>query len=209
MIITLTPNPSIDRTYEIPVLVPGEVHRTTRLHQEPSGKGVNVTRALTVNGIASVAVLPSGGAAGSELAGLLDDEKVSYRAVLVSGPVRINISLTEPGGRTTKINEAGPALTPRELEQLTESALAAAGPGDWIVCSGRLPPGAPRTITHALASARTGRACVSRSIPAVKPWKPGWPPRPMSLSRTSASWPALRASRSQPWGRRLPAPGSC
>lgn len=143
MITTVTPNPSIDRTYELPVLIPGEVHRAARRHQEPSGKGVNVTRALTVNGVPSLAVLPCGGPAGRELTGLLDAEKVRYRAVPVSGPVRINISLTEPAGRTTKINEAGPSLSASELEQLTENALAEARPGDWIVCSGSLPPGAP------------------------------------------------------------------
>jgi 1-phosphofructokinase len=157
VIVTLTPNPSIDRTYETPVLVPGQVHRATRMHQEPSGKGVNVTRALTVNGIPSLAVLPCGGPAGRELASLLDDEKVSYRAVPVAGPVRINISLTEPGGRTTKINEPGPALTARELEELTDSALAAAGPGDWLVCSGSLPPGAPRDY-YARAGQRAHQA---------------------------------------------------
>jgi 1-phosphofructokinase len=159
VIITLTPNPSIDRTYELPVLMPGEVHRATQWHQEPSGKGVNVTRALTVNGIPSLAVLPCGGPAGTELAGLLDEEKVRYRAVPVSGPVRTNISLTEPGGRTTKINEAGPALTAPELDQLTASALAAAGPGDWIVCSGSLPPGVPRDY-YARAGQRAHQAAL-------------------------------------------------
>jgi 1-phosphofructokinase len=157
VIITVTPNPSIDRTYELPVLIPGEVHRATRRHQEPSGKGVNVARALAVNGIPSLAVWPCGGPAGTELAGLLEEENVRYRAVPVSGMVRTNISLTEPGGRTTKINEAGPALTAPELEQLTENALAAAGAGDWIVCSGSLPPGAPRDY-YARVGQRAHRA---------------------------------------------------
>ena len=57
-IVTVTPNPSVDRTYEIPALAAGEINRAARVHQEPSGKGVNVTRALTVNGVPSLAVLP-------------------------------------------------------------------------------------------------------------------------------------------------------
>lgn len=143
MIITVTPNPSVDRTYEIPVLAPGEINRATRVHQEPSGKGVNVTRALTVNRVPSLAVLPVGGTEGEVLTALLEAEKVSYRAVPIAGSVRVNISLTEPGGRATKINEAGASLVAGELDRLTSTALAAAGPGDWIVCSGSLPPGAP------------------------------------------------------------------
>ena len=141
MIVTVTPNPSVDRTYEIPALAAGEIHRATRVHQEPGGKGVNVTRALTVNGVPSLAVLPCGGTEGEVLTTLLEAERVPYRTVPIAGSVRVNVSLTEPGGRATKINEAGPALDAGELEQLTSTALAAAGPGDWIVCSGSLPPG--------------------------------------------------------------------
>jgi 1-phosphofructokinase len=159
VIVTVTPNPSVDRTYEIPALAPGEINRATRVHQEPSGKGVNVTRALTVNGVPSVAVFPCGGAEGEVLTALLVGERVPYRAVPIAGAVRMNISVTEPGGRATKINEPGAALSSAELELLTSTALAAAaptalaaagptalaaaGPGDWIVCSGSLPPGAP------------------------------------------------------------------
>jgi 1-phosphofructokinase len=143
VIITLTPNPSIDRTFELPALALGQVNRATGQRQEPSGKGVNVTRALTANGVASLAVLPCGGPEGDELTALLDAEQVTYQAVHIAGSTRANISLTEPGGRVTKVNAAGPALTPRDLERLTETALAAARPGDWIVCSGSLPPGAP------------------------------------------------------------------
>jgi 1-phosphofructokinase len=158
VIITLTPNPSVDRTYEVPMLMPGKVHRATRQHREPSGKGVNLTRALAANGIPSLAVLPCGGPEGSQLAALLDGENVTYRTVRITGSVRVNISLTEPGGRATKINAAGPALTRRELAELTETALAAASPGDWIVCSGSLPPGAPRDYyAHVGRQARRAR----------------------------------------------------
>jgi 1-phosphofructokinase len=143
VIVTVTPNPSVDRTYEIPALAPGEINRATRVHQEPGGKGVNVTRALTVNGVPSVAVFPCGGAEGDVLTALLAEEEVPYRAVPIAGAVRVNISVTEPGGRATKINEPGAALSGAELELLTSTALAAAAPGDWIVCSGSLPPGAP------------------------------------------------------------------
>jgi 1-phosphofructokinase len=151
VIITVTLNPSVDRTYEIPALAHGEINRATRVHQEPGGKGVNVTRALTVNGVPSVAVFPSGGAEGEVLTALLAEERVPYRAVPIAGAVRMNISVTEPGGRATKINEPGAALSGAELELLTSTALTAAdptaltaaGPKDWIVCSGSLPPRVP------------------------------------------------------------------
>lgn len=141
MIITLTPNPSIDRTLEISSLTPGSVHRATAEHEEPSGKGVNVSRALTTNGIPSLAILPVGGSAGARLESLLRAEGVDYQAIPISEAVRVNVSLTEPDGRATKINATGPQLSAAELESLTGALLDRVRVGDWVVASGSLPRG--------------------------------------------------------------------
>jgi 1-phosphofructokinase len=141
VIITLTPNPSIDRTLEVSHLTPGGVHRATAEHEEPSGKGVNVSRALTNNGVQSVAILPVGGPAGTQLESLLLAERVDFVAVPISGGVRVNISLTEPGGRATKVNATGPVLSDAELRSLTGALLGRLQNGDWVVASGSLPGG--------------------------------------------------------------------
>lgn len=144
MIVTVTPNPSVDRTLEVPVLTRGAVHRISGERQEPSGKGVNVSRALTVNAVATRAVVPVGGSEGAELQALLDEEGVEVVAVPISGRVRVNISLTEPDGVVTKINAVGPALSADEVVAvLAAAATAGAGPTDWVLGSGSLPPGAP------------------------------------------------------------------
>lgn len=65
MILTVTPNPSLDRTYEVPSLDRGEVVRATGERVDPGGKGVNVSRAVTAAGRRTVAVLPLGGAPGA------------------------------------------------------------------------------------------------------------------------------------------------
>lgn len=141
MIVTVTPNPSVDWTLEIRALARGDVHRATRQYQEPSGKGVNVTRALTRNGISSVAVLPVGGAEGAELTALLVGERVQFVPVPIAGAVRVNVSLTEPDGTATKINAAGPELSPAEVDRLADAVVAAADDAAWVVGSGSLPPG--------------------------------------------------------------------
>jgi 1-phosphofructokinase len=64
MIVTLTPNPSIDRTAEVARLGRGEVIRAFATRVDAGGKGVNVARALATNGHRAVAVLPTGGAEG-------------------------------------------------------------------------------------------------------------------------------------------------
>ena len=60
MILTLTPNPSVDRTVFLETLALGSVDRNTRSRSEPSGKGINVALALLSHGKAVRAVLPIG-----------------------------------------------------------------------------------------------------------------------------------------------------
>ena len=71
MIITLTLNPSLDRTIDVERLARGEVIRAASSHVDPGGKGVNVTRALLANGVTSRAVLTCGGEEGQHLVRLL------------------------------------------------------------------------------------------------------------------------------------------
>lgn len=153
MIATVTPNPSLDWTLELSRLVRGTVHRLTGEHQEPSGKGVNVTRALTANGVPSRAVLPIGGAEGTELEVLLRGEGVDFVAVPIVGSVRVNISLVEPDGTATKLNAAGPTLTEVETRALLSEAAAAAYGAAWLLGSGSLPPGVPSDFYGLLGDA--------------------------------------------------------
>ena len=160
MIVTLTPNPSLDRTVTLPgPLVRGGVNRLSGVVVEPGGKGVNVARVLVSAGQPATAVLPA--AAHDPLLLALDaaaatasadSAALSTHAVTVAAPVRINTAVTEPDGTTTKLNEPGAALSPQEVDAVETALLeavtaAAAGEGagarHWAVLSGSLPPGVP------------------------------------------------------------------
>ena len=142
MIVTLTANPSLDRTVELPApLARGEVQRAIAVHQHSGGKGVNVSRALVASGLDTVAVLP-GGDSDPVLAGLLDDG-VPYAALPISARLRSNVTLTEPDGVTTKINEPGPELSLDEQEALIGLLLDRSRGASWVVLAGSLPPGVP------------------------------------------------------------------
>lgn len=170
MIVTVTPNPSIDWTLEVPTLTRGTVHRIAGQQQEPSGKGVNVTRALTGNAVRSIAVLPVGGAEGAELEVLLTAEQVSYRAVAVAGSVRVNISLTEPDGVATKINALGPTLSEEETQRLVGAAVEASAGAAWVLGSGSLPGGVGEDFFARLGDAVRGhgpRFALDSSGPAL------------------------------------------
>lgn len=143
MIVTVTANPSIDRTVSLPnALQRGEVQRVQAVVVEPGGKGVNVAHALTLAGVDALAVLPA--APQDPLLTALQACAVPFHAVPIAGTVRTNLAITEPGGITTKINEPGAAISPSVLDALTAAVVERAAAASWIVLSGSLPPGVPK-----------------------------------------------------------------
>ncbi|MEU6931112.1 1-phosphofructokinase [Streptomyces sp. NPDC046374] len=141
MILTVTPNPSLDRTYEVPALERGEVLRASAERVDPGGKGVNVSRAVAAAGHRTVAVVPLGGAPGALVARLLAGQGIEVAPVPVAGQTRSNIAIAEPDGTLTKVNAPGPELTPEESETVLATVSAHAPAADWIACCGSLPRG--------------------------------------------------------------------
>ncbi|GAA4201504.1 1-phosphofructokinase [Streptosporangium oxazolinicum] len=146
MIVTLTLNPSLDRTIEVGSLTRGAVIRAAAAHLDPGGKGVNVSRALLANRVRSCAVVPFGGDEGRQLVSLLSSEGIEMITVPVAGTTRSNVALAEPDGTVTKVNEPGTALSPAELDTIAEAVLGAASSADWVVASGSLPPEVPADV---------------------------------------------------------------
>jgi 1-phosphofructokinase len=142
MIVTVTPNPSIDRTVTLThPLHRGAVQRLATAVNEPGGKGVNVARALTLARVDAVAVLPA--ADNDPLLAALRAAGVAFRHVPADEAVRTNLAITEPDGTTTKLNERGAELSPATRAALERTVLEAAERADWVVLSGSLPPGLP------------------------------------------------------------------
>jgi 1-phosphofructokinase len=170
MIVTLTLNPSLDRSIEVDRLERGSVIRATSTRLEPGGKGVNVSLALQANGLKTRAVVPRGSREGDELVRLLAAEGVDMVAIPTPGRTRSNITIAEPDGTVTKINEPGAPLSPAELDAMAEAVLAAADSAGWVVVSGRLPPEVPADF-YARLCVRCGaagvRAAVDTSGPAL------------------------------------------
>ncbi len=143
MIVTVTPNPSLDRTYEVPALERGAVHRAAAERTDPGGKGVNVSRAVAAAGRRTVAVLPLGGPVGALLAALLGERGIEVAGVPIAGATRANVAVAEPDGTLTKINAPGPELAPGESEALLEAVRDRSRGAAWIACCGSLPRGLP------------------------------------------------------------------
>ncbi|GAA3979565.1 1-phosphofructokinase [Streptomyces plumbiresistens] len=162
MILTVTPNPSLDRTYEVPSLDRGEVIRATGERMDPGGKGVNVSRAVSAAGQRTVAILPLGGAPGALVADLLDAQGIEVAPVPIAGATRSNIALAESDGVLTKINAPGPELSVEEQELLLETVRVQSRDADWIACCGSLPRGlAPEWYAELVARAHAAGARIA------------------------------------------------
>jgi 1-phosphofructokinase len=143
MILTLTPNPSVDRTVFLDTLTLGSVNRSTRSWNEPSGKGINVALALLSHGKTVRAVLPVGGSVGAQLRQMLSRAELDTARIPIAGEIRTNISLAQPDGTVTKINETGPRLDQTEVDALIDAVAQHLDGADWLVCGGSLPAGVP------------------------------------------------------------------
>jgi 1-phosphofructokinase len=141
-VVTLTANPSLDRTLDLPgPLDRGTVTRLGVSHTEPGGKGVNVSRAIAAAGANVVSVLPA--ADGDPIVRALQLLGLPLASVPIGAPVRTNYTLTEPDGTTTKLNEPGARLDATTLAALEAAVHEHAIGARWVVLSGSLPPGAP------------------------------------------------------------------
>lgn len=171
MIVTLTLNPSVDRTVEVDSFDRGEVVRARSVRVDPGGKGINVSRALAANHQATQAVVLLGGAEGEHLVALLRTTGIDLVPVRIHGAIRSNITVVEPDGTTTKLNEPGAELSADELATVFAAVQDAVGSADWLVASGSLPPGTPvgfyGDLVRRLAGSGT-RVAVDTSGPALE-----------------------------------------
>ena len=139
MIVTVTPNPSVDRTYRLAALVTGQLNRAQTVTAEASGKGVNVSRVLALLGYPTRMVLTAGGPEGRLLASLLAAVP-PVDLVEVTGHTRVNITIVA-GGEPTKVNEPGTALCPAEADELVDATEKAIAGAAWLAVCGSLPVG--------------------------------------------------------------------
>jgi 1-phosphofructokinase len=140
-IVTVTANPSLDRTITLAAaLQPGEVQSAASTREDAGGKGINVARVVAAAGVDTVAVLPLSD--DDPFGSALRASHVPARVVEVQGHVRANVTITDPAGTTTKLNLPGAVLSPADVDELIAAVVAESEGADWLVLAGSLPPGA-------------------------------------------------------------------
>ncbi|MGB3302046.1 MAG: 1-phosphofructokinase family hexose kinase [Gordonia sp. (in: high G+C Gram-positive bacteria)] len=159
MIVTVTANPSIDRTVELSEpLSRGSVHRAHAVIDQPGGKGVNVARVVAAAGLDTLAVFPADGS--DRFVSQVSAVELPHLAVPFGGAVRTNITIAEPDGTTTKINDAGHLMSLAGSNALKQAIIERAQSASWLVLSGSLPPGMPDDWYSSIIEAVAERGCL-------------------------------------------------
>jgi len=138
-IITLTPSPTLDRTYFVKRLVEGGVNRADDVNEELAGKGINVSRALELAKISAPGVVPIGNA---DPAVLERTGSTSFLVPLwVDGTLRVSTTIIENNGPTTKVNEHPRPLKQSDWDEVVSLTLKLLKENDsqWLVVAGAHP----------------------------------------------------------------------
>jgi fructose-1-phosphate kinase PfkB-like protein len=188
MILTLTPNPSLDLLFTAERLVWDDANRIPTPRRRPGGQGLNLVRAVRAldPDAAALAIAPLGGPVGREMREILGAEGTPLRAIDIDGHTRLFVGVRErQSGRSLLLNPPGPRLTRSDGEAILEALIDAleqapadgggrVGHGDelpaagaaspsagrgWLVCCGSIPPGLPADLY-----ARAGGAARARGF---------------------------------------------
>lgn len=152
MLLTVTPNPTIDRTLHVPQLSAGLVHRATRVQSGAGGKGLNATRAALLLGCEVLATGPLAGHTGRLMADLAVAEGIPAAWYwLESGETRTCLLITHATGDATVINEPGETLSTEAWTGFAAHVEGLARQARAVAFCGSLMPGVEPAALSALA----------------------------------------------------------
>jgi 1-phosphofructokinase len=178
-ILTLTLNPALDLTIELPPLRLGEVNRSEALHRHAAGKGVNVAQVLADLGHRLTVGGFLGEANQQPFVELFEQRGFADEFIRVPGETRSNIKLAEQGGRITDLNGPGAFVDDDAQEALMTRLEEIARRFDAVVVAGSLPRGVSPQWLQALlerlaamgvkVALDTSGAALSAGL-AARPW---------------------------------------
>ncbi|MCS6938681.1 MAG: hexose kinase [Roseiflexus sp.] len=143
MLLTVTPNPAIDRLLIVPGFRHSDVCRVAERIDSAGGKGFNVTRAARTLGVPVRACALLGGENGRQIAALAQAEGLEgVWSWLSAGESRICLLITDPEARDhLTINETGPTINPADWSAFIELVWQQACGAAFVAISGSVPPG--------------------------------------------------------------------
>ncbi len=158
MIYTVTLNPALDKTVEIPDFTIDAVNRITSVRTDPGGKGINVSKVIRKLGSQSIAMGILSGSTGQQILHAVQEMGIETDFLMGEGETRTNLKVVDPLSHTyTDINEPGTPFSEPETSVLLERLQGKIEEGDIVILSGRVPQGAPEDTYR-----RWTKACADR-----------------------------------------------
>ncbi len=125
MILTVTANVAIDRTYVVDHLQVGAVHKVRRVYAHTGGKGVNVSRCVQSLGGDTLATGLIGRPGFDEATLDLADAGIRCSLFAVDAPPRQTVTVTAQDGTTTAFDELGPTVASDDWADFERARLRA------------------------------------------------------------------------------------
>ena len=170
MILTITLNPTIDKSTSVPKLEPDSKLRCEAMKHEPGGGGINVSKALKKLGTVSKTLFPAGGYNGEMLRGLLQLAQLDVEMIKVENETRENFVVLETStNKQYRFNMPGEPTSIPLVEKVVE--FIQANTFEYIIASGSLLPGLPVDAYAEIAKAATASGAkfiLDTSGPALK-----------------------------------------
>ncbi len=145
MILTVAPNPALDKTVVLPGFEPGRIYRPSEVITLAGGKGFNFARALQSFNQPALVVAPVGGYQGQRLTDLALQAEMACDYQPVKGETRVCLTIVDPSAenRLTEIYEQGTAFEPGDWEKLVERTATHFNEVEFLAVCGSFPPGVP------------------------------------------------------------------
>jgi fructose-1-phosphate kinase PfkB-like protein len=146
-VITVTLNPSLDRTIVATTLNLGYSNRLTEPARfDPAGRGVNIARALHRLGCETNAVLLMGDDAVSlSYRALIEAERLPFTPIVRQGRTRSNVIIVETVSKSeTQLIEESTVGTEDDISALLDALKGLTRQGDHVVLAGDLTVDGPR-----------------------------------------------------------------
>lgn len=140
-VLTVTLNPALDLTVQLPALRLGEVNRSDNLQVHAAGKGLNVAQVLADLGHQLTVTGFLGEANAQPFEQLFAARGFADEFVRVAGETRSNIKLAEADGRITDINGPGLEVGAAQREELLARLERLVTGHELVVVAGSLPRG--------------------------------------------------------------------
>ncbi len=177
--ITLTLNPAFDRHCFVKELKVGYEHLAETDSSDAGGKGVNISRALAVNGVKNNAVIVLGKENKDAFCAALDADNMNYTAVTIDGKVRENLTIHTDSGET-RISFKGFTADNSLLNEVYNKIENELDPDTILTFTGSVPQGIGMTAVNGFlkkASEKGAKLVIDsksfktlEEIVALKPW---------------------------------------